>query len=233
MGRVDLEGISKAFEEGGRRREVLADLSLGVGDGECIALVGRSGSGKSTLLNIIAGIDRPTAGMVKVGGVNVSALPERERTLFRRRRIGFVFQSFNLLPTLSVAENVLLPLELIGRGRQPSAWREVARLLGEVGLRDRAGTLPDRLSGGEQQRVAVARALAHDPSLVLADEPTGALDAESGKEVLALLFDLARERGRTVVLVTHSQEVARQADRVLMLENGRLAADPRGWGRGI
>jgi putative ABC transport system ATP-binding protein len=162
--------------------------------------------------------------VVRVEGVEVSGLVERERTLFRRRRVGFVFQFFNLLPTLTVAENVLLPLELTGRAGEAGARERVAGLLEGVGLGDRGGAFPDRLSGGEQQRVAVARALAHEPALLLADEPTGALDADTGRSVLALLVELARgSGGRTVVLVTHSAEVARAADRVLVLENGRLA----------
>ena len=218
MSRVDIHSVSKAFEEGGRRREVLRDLSLAVSPGEVVALVGRSGSGKSTLLNVIAGIDRPSAGSIAVDGELVSALGERERTLFRRRRLGFVFQAFNLLPTLTVAENVLLPLELVGRTDRA----QVTRLLAAVGLEDRAGAFPDRLSGGEQQRVAVARALAHDPGLVLADEPTGALDGQTGQTVLELLLGLARDGRRSVILVTHSREVARAADRVLVLESGRL-----------
>jgi putative ABC transport system ATP-binding protein len=222
MASVEVRSVSKAFEEGGRRREVLCDLSLDVQPGEVIALVGRSGSGKSTLLNVIAGIDRPSAGTITVEGQLVSALAERERTLFRRRHLGFVFQAFNLLPTLTVEENVLLPLELVGRGGPP-AKTAVAELLAAVGLGDRAGAFPDRLSGGEQQRVAVARALAHEPALVLADEPTGALDSETGRSILALFLALARGKRRTVILVTHSQEVARAADRVLVLDSGRLA----------
>jgi putative ABC transport system ATP-binding protein len=221
MGSVELRSVSKAFEEGGQRREVLRELSLSVAPGEVVALVGRSGSGKSTLLNVIAGIDRPTSGTITVDGALVSALPERERTLFRRRRLGFVFQFFNLLPTLTVEENVLLPLELVGRGSERA---QVERLLKAVGLGDRGGAFPDRLSGGEQQRVAVARALAHDPGLVLADEPTGALDGHTGEVVLELLLGLARDGRRSVLLVTHSREVARAADRVLVLESGQLVA---------
>jgi putative ABC transport system ATP-binding protein len=224
MASVELRSVSKAFEEGGQRREVLCDLSLTVGPGEVVALVGRSGSGKSTLLNVIAGIDQPTAGTIAVDGELVSALSERERTLFRRRRLGFVFQAFNLLPTLTVEENVLLPLELVGRASEAGARDQVTRLLAAVGLADRARAFPDRLSGGEQQRVAVARALAHDPGLVLADEPTGALDGQTGQSVLELLLGLARDRRRSVILVTHSREVARAADRVLVLDSGRLVA---------
>jgi putative ABC transport system ATP-binding protein len=225
MGRVELSAVSKYFEEGGRRRQVLDGLDLTVSDGELVALVGRSGSGKSTLLNVIAGIDQPSAGQVTVDGVAVSKLGERDRTLFRRNHLGFVFQFFNLLPTLTVTENVLLPLELTGRAER--AAERVAALLEAVGLADRGRAFPDRLSGGEQQRVAVARALVHDPSLVLADEPTGALDAETGRTVLALLLQLARGQRRTVVLVTHSPEVARAADRVLTLDGGRLVEGGR------
>ena len=223
MASVEVRSVSKAFDEGQRRREVLSDLSLTVAPGEVVALVGRSGSGKSTLLNVIAGIDRPSAGTIAIDGQEVSALGERERTLFRRRHMGFVFQFFNLLPTLTVEENVLLPLELVGRAGGAAARAQVARLLGAVGLADRGAAFPDRLSGGEQQRVAVARALAHQPGLVLADEPTGALDGQTGQTVLELLLALARDRQRSVILVTHSREVARAADRVLVLESGRLS----------
>jgi putative ABC transport system ATP-binding protein len=220
---IQIQDLGKSFAEGGRRRQVLAGLSLAVAHGEIVALMGRSGSGKSTLLNVIAGIERPDAGTVAVADAVVTALRERERTIFRRRHVGFVFQFFNLLPTLTVAENVLLPLELLGRGRTAAARRAVTEGLAAVGLAERGEAFPDRLSGGEQQRVAVARALIHQPSLVLADEPTGALDGETGRAVLALLVGLARQAGRTVILATHSAEVARAADRILVLDSGRLA----------
>jgi putative ABC transport system ATP-binding protein len=188
-----------------------------------VALLGRSGSGKSTILNLIGGIDRPDAGEVWLGGTNLTALPERERTLFRRQHLGFVYQSYNLIPTLSVEENLLLPLEL--NGWQAEAARAAAmRLLTEVGLADRGGAFPDRLSGGEQQRVAIARALIHEPTLVLADEPTGTLDAETGRSVLELFNRLLRGRGKTLLIVTHSREVTRFADRVLTLEDGHITA---------
>ncbi len=203
-------------------RAVLTDVSLTIAPGELVALVGRSGSGKSTLLNLVAALDRPTAGAVEVSGIDLGQLPERARTEFRRRHIGFVFQFFNLLPTLTVEENVLLPLELVGRGRDPAARAEARRLLAAVELADRGATFPDRLSGGEQQRVAVARALVHDPVLVLADEPTGALDDETGRKVMSLFTTLAKQKGKSVLLVSHSPEVARAADRVLVLENGRV-----------
>jgi putative ABC transport system ATP-binding protein len=211
----------KTYREGETERAVLRGVDVAVGRGEFVALVGPSGAGKSTLLNLISGIDQPSAGEVRVDGRSLTALSERERTLFRRRHVGFVFQFFNLIPTLTVAENLLLPLELVGRAG-PAARAEVSALLAEVGLADRGRTPADRLSGGEQQRVAVARALAHAPGLVLADEPTGNLDADSARAVLDLLRRLGRERKATVIAATHSPEVAAVADRVLVLRDGRL-----------
>jgi len=192
-----------------------------INTGELVVLVGRSGSGKSTLLNLISGIDLPSSGEVWVAGSEVSALDEHHRTLFRRRSIGFIFQFFNLLPTLTVEENLLLPLELNGRVSAADRDRALA-LLDEVDLRERAGTFPDRLSGGEQQRVAVARALANNPPLVLADEPTGNLDLETGLEVIELLDRLTRRAGKTLLMVTHSPEVVGVADRVMTLVDGQL-----------
>jgi len=218
---VELSRLLKIYREGERKRVVLRDVDLCVARGEIVVLLGRSGSGKSTLLNLVSGIDRPTSGIVRVEGVDVAALSEMERTLFRRRRIGFIFQFFNLIPTLTVEENLLLPLELNGVAGAEARARAL-HLLDAVDLADRGASFPDRLSGGEQQRVAVARALVHDPSLVLADEPTGNLDAESARQVLGLLAALAREAGKTVVAVSHSEEVAALADRVLTLADGRL-----------
>jgi putative ABC transport system ATP-binding protein len=227
---VEIRDLSKEYEEGGRRRAILAGANAAIGRGELAVLVGRSGSGKSTLLNLLSGIDLPSAGEVVIDGVALSRLSERERTLFRRDRIGFVFQFFNLIPTLTVEENLLLPLELKGRldgGRR----REALALLDEVGLAGRAASFPDRLSGGEQQRVAVARALAHDPLLVLADEPTGNLDLETGLAVLALLDRLTRRAGKTLVMVTHSPEVVGLADRVFRIEECRLVERPVAEGK--
>jgi putative ABC transport system ATP-binding protein len=220
---VSVERVSRAFQEGGRTRDVLKDLSFEVQRGELVALLGRSGSGKSTLLNLIAGIDHPSSGRVVIEGQEISSIDERARTLFRRARVGFVFQFFNLIATLTVEENVRLPLELAGTPAA-AARAEALRWLAAVGLGDRAGQFPDRLSGGEQQRVAIARALVNAPAVILADEPTGALDAETGRTVLALLVDLARRKQATVILVTHSAEVARAADRVLVLADGVIAA---------
>jgi len=218
---VEIRDLTKTYEEGGRQRTVLRQASAVIERGELAVLVGRSGSGKSTLLNLLSGIDLPDAGEVSIDGIALSRLTERERTLFRRDRIGFVFQFFNLIPTLTVEENLLLPLELKGRVL-PEERRAALDLLAEVGLADRARTWPDRLSGGEQQRVAVARALAHDPLLVLADEPTGNLDLETGLQVLELLDRLTRQAGKTMVMVTHSPEVVGTADRVFRIAEGNL-----------
>jgi putative ABC transport system ATP-binding protein len=221
---VELRALTKSYPEGGGERVVFRNLSAGFRRGETVALLGRSGSGKSTLLNLIGGIDLPTAGEVILDGTNLTGLSEQRRTMYRRRHIGLVFQSFNLIPTLTVMENLLLPLELNGRtGRLAHA--AALDLLERVGIADRAGTYPDRLSGGEQQRVAVARAVVHDPVLLLADEPTGSLDAETGMRVLELLVGLARNNGRTMVIVTHSDAVARSADRVLVLGDARLVEE--------
>jgi len=215
------QGLSKAYTEGGTSHPVLEGVDLRVRQGECLALLGRSGSGKSTLLNLMAGIDRPDSGSISIRGRDLLHLTERERTLFRRRHIGFVYQFFNLIPTLSVAENVRLPLEL-NRWPESRIAPRVETLLRDLGLEARAGTFPDRLSGGEQQRVAIARALAQEPTLLLADEPTGNLDAATGRQMLDLLLGLTRGAGHTLVVVTHSLEVAHAADRLLFLEDGRL-----------
>lgn len=225
MADVVVSDLTKSFDEGGASRDVLRGVSFEVKSGELVAIVGRSGSGKSTLLNLIAGIDRPSRGSVRIGGRDISALNERDRTLFRRASVGFVFQFFNLLPTLTVEENVRLPLEL-GPGSRGAGREPARKLLQAVGLGDRAHDFPDHLSGGEQQRVAIARALVHAPALVLADEPTGALDAENGGRILELLVSLARHGGTTVLLVTHSADVARAADRTLVVEAGGIARAP-------
>ena len=223
---VELRKVSKSYREGEVERVVLRDVSVTIASGEIAVLVGRSGSGKSTLLNVIAGIDHPTAGAVVVNGTDLTALSEHERTLFRRRHIGFVFQFFNLIPLLTVEENLLLPLDLIGRADAEGAKRARA-LLERVGLGGRGDSFPERLSGGEQQRVAIARALIHDPVLILADEPTGNLDVETAADVLDLLDTLAREGGRTVLMVTHSREVVGVADRIFTVQRGSLVESPR------
>ncbi|HAY83516.1 MAG TPA: ABC transporter ATP-binding protein [Chloroflexi bacterium] len=218
---IRLIEIHKGFEEGGATRSVLRGLNLSLPRGQFTAVVGRSGSGKSTLLNLLSGIDQPNRGDIYINGANLTAMSELERTLFRRRRIGFVFQFFNLLPTLTVLENVCLPLEI--NGAAPRQAREQAMpFLQAVGLADRAETFPDRLSGGEQQRVAIARALVNNPDLVLADEPTGNLDRESGEHILSLLDTLTRQAGKNLILVTHSISSTAVADKVYRLQGGVL-----------
>ncbi|HEX9114909.1 MAG TPA: ABC transporter ATP-binding protein [Anaerolineae bacterium] len=224
---VKIVGLSKRYQEGDRTRLVLDGVSVELGPGEFTALLGRSGSGKSTLLNLVSGIDRPDSGMVWIGGQDLTAMSERARTLFRRRQIGFVFQFFNLIPTLTVLENVTLPLELDGLAVSAARSRAMP-MLDAVSLLDRAATFPDRLSGGEQQRVAIARALVHDPALVLADEPTGNLDENTGRDVLSLLDRLTRQTGKNLLMVTHSPEAAASADRIFHIHNGKLVcADVR------
>ncbi len=213
--------LRRVYREGDRVHRVLDDVNLDIRGGECLALLGRSGSGKSTLLNLLGGIDRPDEGTIVFQGRPLHSLPERELTLFRRAYLGFIYQFFNLIPTLTVAENVRLPLELNGIGTHEIGPR-VARELDRVGLGDRHQAFPDQLSGGEQQRVAIARALIHRPRLVLADEPTGNLDAETGQQVLEMLTDLSRQEGRALVIVTHSLAVAETADRILTLSDGRI-----------
>jgi putative ABC transport system ATP-binding protein len=227
---VQIRNLSKTFQEGGRSRTVLDELSADFQEGEFAVLLGRSGSGKSTLLNLISGIEKPTAGDVDVNGVTITRLSEKERTLFRRDHIGFVFQFFNLIPTLTVLENVTLPQELAGyNGR--SLNEAALDLLAQVGLADRRDAFPDKLSGGEQQRVAIARALAHNPLLVLADEPTGNLDEETGDKVLDLLLTLTRTAGKTLIMATHSPEIVPLADRVFSIHDGRLVAETEGIAR--
>ena len=220
---IQLHGLRKAYTEGGRERIILDDVDYAFDRGEFVVLLGHSGSGKSTLLNLISGIDRPDGGDISILGTTITRLPERDRTLFRRDHIGFVFQFFNLIPTLSVLENVTLPQELAGRDRRTVEAAAIT-LLDRVGLADRHDAFPDKLSGGEQQRVAIARALAHDPLLVLADEPTGNLDDENGRRVLALLLELTRDAGRTLLMATHNPDIAPLADRVLELHDGQLRA---------
>jgi putative ABC transport system ATP-binding protein len=218
---LSVKNLCRSFREGAREHRVLEHAEAEFADGEVVAVIGRSGSGKSTLLNLISGIDRPDSGTVSIDGLDVTALSEPHLTLFRRKHIGFVYQFFNLVPTLDVEENVRLVLELNGvRGAE--ARERSADMLHEVGLGNRLHSLVDTLSGGEQQRVAIARALVHRPPVLLADEPTGNLDEETARQVLPVLLSLARQRGATLVIVTHDTELARSADRMLELRDGRL-----------
>ncbi|MDJ0864229.1 MAG: ABC transporter ATP-binding protein [Gammaproteobacteria bacterium] len=218
---IQLSAVRKAYPEGASERVIFEHLDATISAGELTVLLGRSGTGKSTLLNLISGIDLPDSGSVSIDGSPLTELSERERTLYRRRHIGFVFQFFNLVSTLTVEENLLLPLELNGT-RGARAQRIVRDHLDQVGLGGREDSFPDRLSGGEQQRVAIVRALVHDPLLILADEPTGNLDVHTGHDILALLARLTRESGKTLLMVTHSVEAEAYADRILVLEDGRL-----------
>jgi putative ABC transport system ATP-binding protein len=220
-----VEGLTKVYGGGERARAVLRQLDAEIDRGEYLAVRGRSGSGKTTLLNLLAGIDEPSEGEIHFAGQPLSELSSRARTVFRRDHVGFVFQFFNLIPTLTVEENVLLPAELAGSVR-PAASSRALELLDEVGLRDRRASFPDQLSGGEQQRIAIARALLLNPSVILADEPTGNLDRATGEQVLALLNAMRLEAGSTLILVTHSRRIAASADRVLTIEHGQLVPDP-------
>jgi putative ABC transport system ATP-binding protein len=205
---------------------ILSEVSFSIARGESVAVVGASGSGKSTLLGLLAGLDTPTTGQVWLAGVVLNSLDEDGRARLRAQRVGFVFQSFQLLPSLTALENVMLPLELAGHPLPEGAAREV---LGRVGLASRVRHYPSQLSGGEQQRVAIARAFAGGPAVLFADEPTGNLDQRTGQRIVELLFSLNREQGTTLIMVTHDPELARYCDRRLELEDGRLAevAPPR------
>ncbi len=217
--RIDIENLGKSVQLGEETLDILADVSFSVNSGETVAIVGSSGSGKSTLLGLIAGLDKPSAGQVRLDGVALSALDEDGRAALRGRNMGFVFQSFQLLPGLTALENVMLPLELAGR-------KDAAAVAGEhlqrVGLSARARHRPNQLSGGEQQRVALARAFAVAPRILLADEPTGNLDAHTGAQVIELMFELNRAQGATLLVVTHDAALAGHCGRQLRLDGGRL-----------
>ena len=217
---IELAGVRKSF---GTRGVVLDGADLAVDAGELVAIRGESGTGKSTLLNIVAGLERPDAGRVRVAGMDLAALDDDARTRLRRERIGFVFQAFHVLPYLSVAQNVGLPLALLGQVGAP-ADAKVAAMLAAVGLADRAESRPGELSGGELQRVAIARALVHGPAVLLADEPTGNLDADSADAIIALLRDAAKRARAATLLVTHSPRAAAAADRVLVLTRTGLVS---------
>jgi len=220
-----VEGLSKRYGSGPAAVAALTDVSLGIRSGEFTAIMGPSGSGKSTLMHIMAGLDSPSSGRAWIGEQEITSLGDRELTLVRRRRVGFVFQSFNLVPTLDVEANIRFPFELDGRApsRDEAAWLD--RLIDALGLRARLRHRPAQLSGGQQQRVAIARALGSRPALVFADEPTGNLDSRTGREVLALLSAAAAEYGQAIAMVTHDPIAASHADRVVFINDGRLVAD--------
>jgi len=219
---VELVHVTKIYHPADRNRVIaLDDISLTVPDGQFVAVMGRSGSGKSTLLNLLGGLDVPTSGDIIIDGRNIARLSEKDLTALRREKVGIVFQFYNLLPTLTVRENVALPGLIRGRSRQ-DVNRHATGLLGEVGLPHREGHRPDELSGGEMQRAAIARALINNPSLILADEPTGNLDSKSAEQVLALLRHLTYRFSKTVVMATHSREAAAYADRLLIMKDGAV-----------
>jgi putative ABC transport system ATP-binding protein len=218
---IRVDRLSRSYQQGGQRQIVLDSASLELARGETGALLGRSGSGKSTLLNLMSGIDLADSGRVLFEGQDLSVLSEQQRTLFRRRHIGFIYQFFNLIPSLTAAENIALVAELNGIGAAESL-RRAEQALQDIGLGEKCARYPTELSGGEQQRVAILRALIHEPALVLADEPTGNLDATSGQQMLDVLTALARRSHCAVLLVTHSLAVAKSAHRILTLEQGRI-----------
>jgi putative ABC transport system ATP-binding protein len=218
---LEARSLAKTYDTGGAKVLALRGVDLSIERGEFVAIMGPSGCGKSTLLNLLAGLDRPSAGEVRLDGERIDRLSETELARLRRRKIGFVFQFFNLVPTLSAVENVELPLLLVGR-RRKDARRSANELLGELGIGDKHAAAPVQLSGGQQQRVALARALANTPDIVLGDEPTGNLDSAAARDVLALLRG-ARDRGQTLLLATHDARVAAAADRVVTLHDGLVS----------
>jgi putative ABC transport system ATP-binding protein len=222
---IRIDHVSKHFGDAARRVTALDDVSVDIRAGEFTAVMGPSGSGKSTLMHVAAGLDSVSSGRIDIDGVDITQLADRELTELRRERLGFVFQSFNLIPTLDISENIRLPFLLGGKktGREESEW--IDRLVELLGLRDRLTHRPHQLSGGQQQRVAIARALASRPAVVVADEPTGALDSRTGRDVLAILRGAVREWGQSVVMVTHDPIAAAHADRILFLADGRIVAD--------
>lgn len=226
---VLLKNVSKTYVRNGIRVRAQEDISLEIDGGAIVSVMGPSGSGKSTLLNLLAAFDTPTSGSIEMGGRDLSRMNARELTEYRRHKAGFVFQSFNLIPTLSAAENVELPMEYAGVPAETRRARS-RELLESVGMLGRATHRPAHMSGGEQQRVAIARALANDPPLILADEPTGNLDSKTGSGVISLLEGMARERLKTVIIVTHDPKIAGQSDMTFRIEDGHIAGQGIGWG---
>lgn len=218
---TELSNVCWGYQKGGKHRKVLDHINLSIQQGEVIAILGQSGSGKSSLLNVISGIEPVDQGQIAIAGTIVSQLTEQDRTLFRRQHIGFIYQFFNLIPTLTVSENIALVAELNQQSRAQTN-NKLSELLRQLGLYEKHDDFPDVLSGGEQQRVAIARALIHQPTLILADEPTGNLDTHTGQQVLSLLIKQAQVHNSSLVIVTHSKVAAEQADRVLTLVDGQL-----------
>ena len=218
---IKLNHVSKHYEEGSDNREILRDINAEIKTTEVVSFIGKSGIGKSTLLNLISGIDVCDCGDITIDAVFINKLSDAKRTLFRRKNIGFVFQFFNLVSTLTIEENIALPLKL-NKFDPETTNQTVDRLLEHVGLLDRKKSFPDKLSGGEQQRIAVARALSHNPKLIIADEPTGNLDTNNSSMLMGLLVSLAKEYGTTIIIATHSDEVLKYSDRIMSIESGIL-----------
>lgn len=221
MDTLKVTGLKKTYGTGDTAVEALKGVSLSAQKGEFIAIVGTSGSGKSTLLHMLGGLDRPTEGEVLVDGKNIFELKDEQLTIFRRRKIGFVFQSFNLVPVLSVYENIVLPIELDG-GAPDREY--IDNLIDTLGLTDKKNAYPNQLSGGQQQRVAIARALSSAPEVVLADEPTGNLDSKTSRDVLGLLKVIGEKYAQTIVMITHNESIAQMADRIIRIEDGKIVS---------
>lgn len=221
MSILQTSGLTKIYGTGENRVHALAGVDLSIEKGEFIAIVGTSGSGKSTLLHMLGGLDRPTSGQVFVDGQDIFALKDEALTIFRRRKIGFVFQSFNLVPVLNVYENIVLPIQLDGGKVDEDYIEDITRVLG---IENRLDALPNQLSGGQQQRVAIARSLAAAPAIILADEPTGNLDSKTSQDVLSLLKVTSRKFSQTIVMITHNEEIAQMADRIIRIEDGRIVS---------
>ena len=222
---LETRDLKKQYGTGETAVHALAGVNLSVENGEFVAVVGTSGSGKSTLLHMLGGLDRATSGKVYVDGKDIFALKDEELTIFRRRKIGFVFQSFNLVPVLSVYENIVLPLQLDGKTVDHAFIGEIAEALG---LKEKLNVLPNQLSGGQQQRVAIARALAAKPAILLADEPTGNLDSRTSQDVMGLLKTTSTKFAQTIVMITHNEEIAQLADRIIRIEDGRIVTGKAG-----
>jgi putative ABC transport system ATP-binding protein len=224
---IELKNVSKSYPTDGGEVPALQGINLSIDEGELILLSGKSGCGKTTLLNMIGGLDQPTAGEIMIGNRNIVTLTEKERTLFRRREVGTVFQAFNLIPMLTVEENIALPRLLDGFS-QESLISRIETLLRQMGLSHRRTHRPSELSGGEQQRVAIARALINDPKVILADEPTGNLDSQTGMQILSLLAEMNQNQGRTIIMATHSREADALASRIIKLKDGKIHHGPDG-----
>lgn len=222
MAIVTAENLTKHYGAGTNLTKALDGVSLTIAEGEFAAIAGASGSGKSTLLHLLGGLDRPTSGRVQIRGKDLYAMKEEELTVFRRREIGFVFQNYNLVPVLNVLENIVLPAELDGKDPDKTY---IAQIVDALGLTEKLSNMPNTLSGGQQQRVAVARALASKPALILADEPTGNLDSKNSGEIIGLLKDFHRTLDQTLLIITHDERIALQADRIIAIEDGQIARD--------